>query len=106
LRLHFRTVQSSHERHPVRFQVRSRPPISYFSQKFISRLKTVASFEGTEKEWVRWYDVWGIWELRDKSDFSLEYKVEYDFGSVAHRIIGVNDSFAFAGGNQSLADRS
>jgi hypothetical protein len=44
--------------------------------------------------------------MRGKSDFSLRHKVEDNIGSVAWRIIGVNDIFAFAWWTQSLTDRS
>jgi hypothetical protein len=64
------------------------------------------TFQANEKEKVRWCYVWGIWEMRGKSDFSLRHKVEDDLGSVAPGIIGVNDSFVFACWNQSLTDRS
>jgi hypothetical protein len=59
-----------------------------------------------EKEKIRWCYVWGMRGMRGKSGFSLRHKVEDDIGSVAWRIIGVNDEFAFACWNQSLTDRN
>jgi hypothetical protein len=58
------------------------------------------------KEKVKWCYVWGIWRIRGKSDSSLRHKVEGNINSVAWRIIGVNDSFAFACWNRPLTNRS
>jgi hypothetical protein len=41
-----------------------------------------------------------------KSEFSLRYKVEDNFGSVTPGITNANDEFALACWNQALTDRS
>jgi hypothetical protein len=82
--------------------------LSYLNKKLLPSLKAGISqlaFYVAEKEKVRWCDVSGTWGMRGKSDF-LRHKVEDDIDSVAWRIIGVNDQFAFACWNQSLTERS
>jgi hypothetical protein len=70
------------------------PPIFAPRKKFFSSLKMRAmqiTFEDAQKDKVRWCYAWGIWEIRGKSNFSLQHKDEDDFGSAAPGIIGVND---------------
>jgi hypothetical protein len=87
-------VQSSCENRPVKFQVRSRPPIFVPQQEAPQQSENESlqlAFEVAEKEKIRWCYIWGIWQMLGKSGFSLRHKVEDGFGSVAPRIISVND---------------
>jgi hypothetical protein len=102
-------MKSSRERRPVKFQVRSRPPIFVSRQEAPYQSKNenpAARTLSRRKGKVRWRYVWGIWGIPGRPDFSLQHKVEDNIGSVAWGIIGVNDEFAFACWNQSLTDRN
>jgi hypothetical protein len=106
---HFRSMQSSREKCPVDFRVRSHPPIFVPQQETLKLYEKDGLAESILRngKWkVRWCYVWGIWRMRGKSDLTLRQRVENDFGSVAPGIVGVNDESAFACCNQSVTDRS
>jgi hypothetical protein len=87
-------MKSSREKRPVKFQVRSRPPIFIPQQESLQQPENeslAARISSKRKGKVKWFYVWEIWGMRGKSDFSLRHKVEDDFGSVAPGIIEVND---------------
>jgi hypothetical protein len=87
-------MQSSHEKQPIKFPVRSHPPIFVPQQEIpqpADNESLVVRVLRNRKGKVRWGYVWEIWRMQGKSEFSWRHRIEDDFGSVAPGIVGVNN---------------
>jgi hypothetical protein len=87
-------MKSNREKRPVKFQVRSRPPIFVSQQEaphqsenegFAARV--LSRRKGQKSDGAMSGDM----GMRGKSDFSLRHKAEDDINNVLWRIVGVND---------------
>jgi hypothetical protein len=87
-------MKSSREKRPVKFQVRSHPPIVVSQQEAPHQSETeslaarVLSRRKGKSQMMLCLENMGI---LGKSGFSLRHKVEDDIGNVAWRIIAVDD---------------
>jgi hypothetical protein len=92
-------MKSSRDKRPIKFQVRSRPPIFVSQQEapyqsenesLAARVLNRRKGKGKRKNSQMMLCL-GNMGMRGKSHFSLRQKVEDDISSVAWRIIVVND---------------